>query len=1043
MTARRLSPRLCALPLALLAAACSGAEGSSLPSSGYESIAEAEGAVCAPGSASYGQYFDADSPTGVLMKNGKVLFSGGVVYVFGAPGWASLSGVYDATVYDPATGAQSPAANLPTEMLHHQAVSLDTGEVFVYGGVPFSGWWDILPQTPWLYNPVTNAWSSAASVPAANYAVSIVALPGSKVLLTGDDPYWFGQSESYLYDRTTNTWTSVGGFLFSGPAPLTALKDGRALAISGAGAFVFDPALNHWSTVASPPVAGLTPVTLPSGLVLAHGGNGAQMYRYDPATDSWSAGASAPAGHSGPELFALPCNSAVLISRGAVPRADVYDPAADSWTQVPLSAAIEGAIVGLDDGRVVSSGEKDLFSTPNNILYLGSLVDTCCTAPDGDGDGIGDFSDNCPSASNPTQTDGDGDGLGDVCDNCPSAYNATQADSDGDSVGDACDVTCQILFRGPAGLSVADATLITSPLDPTLGSSNRGTTAVIETGTLGVNTRQGLLRFDLAAIPDGAAVQSAQLTLRKAVGVGGGTVALHPVTAPWVEDVVTWNSFAGAYDASTTLATFDPSLTPAGGSILVDLTPQVAAWVQGAPNEGLLLEQTTGRVAFGSSEAPSASRPKLKVCYTIPEVCGDGVLNPATEECDDGNTSNSDSCLSNCTIAYCGDGILSPGVEGCDDGNLIDSDDCPSNCQPATCGDGFVAQTWTIWEDCDDGNGSNNDGCTNQCTFNWCGDGYLWTGVELCDDGNYIDTDACPSTTCAPATCGDGAVWAGHEACDDGNASSNDACLPGCIPAACGDGQVWTGVESCDDGNTVSGDGCSSTCASESPTPIIQFAFEGNVQNLGSLAPSYDGSAASVQYVAGKFGQAVKFTSVAASTVSIPGTGTLFGTKQVMTMGLWYREASVLNSSNFPVFSPRLITDRKTDPQFGSYDNGFETYHGVSGSGLTTCSQLGCATISYSVGTWHHLILRYAGTGLNDGQGGPLTLYLDGNLVGTIPNSFNKYALFGQPLNDLAVGTSSNFEVDDLRIYDAVYPTDIQCTQIVQGSWNGSTCTPP
>lgn len=37
-------------------------------------------------------------------------------------------------------------------------------------------------------------------------------------------------------------------------------------------------------------------------------------------------------------------------------------------------------------------------------------------APDADGDGVPDSSDNCPSAANPGQADFDGDGLGDACD---------------------------------------------------------------------------------------------------------------------------------------------------------------------------------------------------------------------------------------------------------------------------------------------------------------------------------------------------------------------------------------------------------------------------------------------------------------------------------------------------------------------------------------------------------------------------------------------------------------------------------------------------
>jgi cysteine-rich repeat protein len=60
------------------------------------------------------------------------------------------------------------------------------------------------------------------------------------------------------------------------------------------------------------------------------------------------------------------------------------------------------------------------------------------------------------------------------------------------------------------------------------------------------------------------------------------------------------------------------------------------------------------------------------------------------EQCDDGNSSNSDACLNTCLPASCGDGFVRTGVEQCDDGNTSNTDGCVGSCKTATCGDGFV-----------------------------------------------------------------------------------------------------------------------------------------------------------------------------------------------------------------------------------------------------------------------------------------------------------------------------------------------------------------
>jgi cysteine-rich repeat protein len=103
--------------------------------------------------------------------------------------------------------------------------------------------------------------------------------------------------------------------------------------------------------------------------------------------------------------------------------------------------------------------------------------------------------------------------------------------------------------------------------------------------------------------------------------------------------------------------------------------------------------------------------------------------------------------------AVCGNGVREVG-EQCDDGNSDDTDGCNSLCQTAKCGNGIVEPG----EECDDGNRDPTDACMANCVAAFCGDGTVWKGVEECDPGG--DTESCVDCKVPGATCGDGGVRA-------------------------------------------------------------------------------------------------------------------------------------------------------------------------------------------------------------------------------------------------------------------------------------------
>jgi hypothetical protein len=92
---------------------------------------------------------------------------------------------------------------------------------------------------------------------------------------------------------------------------------------------------------------------------------------------------------------------------------------------------------GADDfvaqSALVSASSSNPWVTPGQPLEPPPPI------PDGDGDGLPDFIDTCPTVADPSGADLDADGVGNACDNCPSLPNASQGDADLDGHGDACD----------------------------------------------------------------------------------------------------------------------------------------------------------------------------------------------------------------------------------------------------------------------------------------------------------------------------------------------------------------------------------------------------------------------------------------------------------------------------------------------------------------------------------------------------------------------------------------------------------------------------
>ena len=269
-----------------------------------------------------------------------------------------------------------------------------------------------------------------------------------------------------------------------------------------------------------------------------------------------------------------------------------------------------------------------------------------------------------------------------------------------------------------------------------------------------------------------------------------------------------------------------------------------------------------GVVQAASRSATTATRCRHRPTAAAPPACGRRLRRRrapvAVEECDDGNSTNGDTCVTGCRLNVCGDGYrddAGPRIEPCDDGNGSNTDDCVTvfggNCAVAACGDGFIDVYGPRTEACNPGspgapsrratptagpavrrrlvNAAAGEVCDTgtpggcirhlrpDCTQPLCGDGGSRSGRRglrrrlqrrSCGACNAD----CTGAGTGAGTCGDGIICASAgEVCDDGsqNGQPGNACGATCKRA---NGQMCTLGGECGSGNCVDGYCCNATC---------------------------------------------------------------------------------------------------------------------------------------------------------------------------------------------------------------------------------------
>jgi hypothetical protein len=193
-----------------------------------------------------------------LLPNGKVLVAGGRT-CNGPPPLAcnSTFTTNTAELYDPATGAWAPTANMNNNRTTTSAVLMADGRVMVPGGFPTG---QVTTET---YTPAAGTWAYADALNFQRARQGAMLLPDGDVLIAAGAIGGPPQLTTETYDAATNLWTLAGNvsqarfnYFF------TELPNGKVLIAGGAGgttaattAEVYDQVTRTWSSAGTIPSA--------------------------------------------------------------------------------------------------------------------------------------------------------------------------------------------------------------------------------------------------------------------------------------------------------------------------------------------------------------------------------------------------------------------------------------------------------------------------------------------------------------------------------------------------------------------------------------------------------------------------------------------------------------------------------------------------------------------------------------------------------------------------------------------------------------------
>ncbi len=171
----------------------------------------------------------AGAHSATLLKDGRVLLAGGLIYETGAKGSAK------AWIYNPTQGKFNAVADMNQPRGFHHSLLLKDGRVMVIGGRDGSSYKPLASAE--IFNPSTKKWSKTPDMPTKRSGLAAVRLPNGNVLVSGGYSNATTLDTMVIFEPKSNSWLTPATSLKKRRSAhtMTLMNNGKVLIAGGYG----------------------------------------------------------------------------------------------------------------------------------------------------------------------------------------------------------------------------------------------------------------------------------------------------------------------------------------------------------------------------------------------------------------------------------------------------------------------------------------------------------------------------------------------------------------------------------------------------------------------------------------------------------------------------------------------------------------------------------------------------------------------------------------------------------------------------------------